>query len=111
MQSPFFFLPFCAACIGCVDPEEDFDAFATRAHAAPAAHDAGGDAGPCVVTPGGIDGQYLLAISVTLAPTKPILALTGATTPALDGGTGLVFDAQPLSATDRKTPVGQKTAF
>jgi hypothetical protein len=112
MRNPFVLLLFCTACIGCVDPEEDFDAFAARAHAAPpGAHDAGGDGGPCSVAPGGVEGQYLLAISVTLSPTKPILALTNVTTPMLDGGTGLTFDAQPLSAADRKTPVGQKTSF
>lgn len=53
----------------------------------------------------------MLAISVTLAPTKPILALADVTTPTLDGGTGFAFDAQPLSAADRVTPVGQKASF
>lgn len=96
-------------CVGCVDPGKDFGAFESRAKASkPSPHDAGGDVAECTVDPGTVNGQYLLALSVKLAPTKPILALADVTTPALDGGAGLLFEAQSLSATDRRTPVGQK---
>jgi hypothetical protein len=101
-----------AVCGGCVDPGGDFDAFVARARPPqPDAGDAGGDASVCTVNPGDVEGQYLFAISVTLAPTKPILALTDVTTPASGGGTAFAFDAQPLSAADRRTPVGQKVSL
>jgi hypothetical protein len=101
-----------AACGSCVDPGADFDAFVGRA--GPPRSDAGiagGDAAVCTVSPGDVEGQYLFAISVTLAPTKPILALADVTTPASGGGTGFAFDAQPLSAADRRTSVGQKVSL
>ena len=60
------------------------------------------------MAPSSVTGEYLLALSVTLKPTTPIVVLTDLSTPALGGGTGLLFDAQPLSAADRKTPVGPK---
>jgi hypothetical protein len=104
-------LAVCCACGGCVDPGTEFDAFVARARNSRRAVDAGGDASTCAVHPGDVEGQYLLAISVTLAPTKPILTLTDLTTPTLGAGTGLSFDAQPLSAADRRTPVGQKVAL
>lgn len=97
--------------VGCVDPGGEFDAFARRIAELPTPDagippDAGGDAGPCVVAPGMVEGDYLLALSVSIAPTKPILSLTHVTTPVFNGGTGLAFDAQPLAAADRKSPVG-----
>lgn len=97
-------------CSGCVDPEADFDSFAARAKRASPV-DAGGDAATCTVQPGDVAGQYLFAISVTLAPLKPIVALADLTTPPLDGGAGLALDVQPLSAADRQTPVGQKVSL
>jgi hypothetical protein len=98
--------------VACVDPGKDFAAFESRAKVSKPTLDAGGgaDAARCTVTSGAVTGRYLLALSVTLAPTKPILALTDVTTPALDGGAGLSLEAQPLSAADRRTPVGQKLA-
>jgi hypothetical protein len=90
----------------CVDPEASFEDFARRsAHSKPDG-DAGADGGPCTVVPGAVEGQYLLALSVTLAPTKPIVALASLSTPRLDGGTGLSLAVQPLRASDRTTPVG-----
>jgi hypothetical protein len=104
-----FALPLCVAC---VDPGGDFAAFASRATVSkPGPGDAGADAAKCTVGPSSVTGQYLLALSVTLAPTKPIVVLTDLSTPVFDGpggGTGVLFEAQPLSATDRLTPVGQK---
>lgn len=96
----------------CVDPGASFDAFVDRAAAVHRPEpDASADAAACEVHAGDIDGQYLLAISVTLAPTKPIAVLADVTTPLFDGGIGISFDAQPLSAADRKTPVGSKLAL
>src|SRR5206468_1735229 len=95
------------ACVACVDPGGNFSAFERRTHVVEPP-DASPDAPACVVKPGAVAGQYLLAISVTLAPGKPILALTDVTTPALGGGTGLSLDAQPLAAADRRTPVGDR---
>lgn len=100
-----YFLLCVLACGGCVDPGGAFDDFARRSRAP---DDGGvvGDGAVCTVSPGAVSGIYLLAISVKIAPTKPIVVLTGVQTPAFAGGTGVQFDAQPLSATDRKTPVG-----
>jgi hypothetical protein len=99
-------------CASCVDPGEKFAAFVTRlGEPKSSPGDAGSDAAECTVGPSSVTGQYLLALSVTLAPTKPIVALIGVSTPAsggLDGGAGLLLETQPLSATDRRTPVGQK---
>ena len=102
----------CCACGGCVDPGEDFDAFIGRTGSPRSdAGGASGDASVCTVKPGDVEAQYSFAISVTLARTKPILALADVTTPASGGGTGFAFDAQPLSAADRRTPVGQKVSL
>jgi hypothetical protein len=95
------------ASIACVDPGQKFSAFESRTHVVEPV-DASADALGCAVQPGAVAGQYLLAISVTLAPGRPILALTDVTTPALDEGTGLSLDAQPLAAADRLTPVGDR---
>jgi hypothetical protein len=107
-----FIVTVCCTCSGCVDPGADFDAFISRARAPQSdAGDAGGDASVCTLNPGDVEGQYLFAISVTLAPTKPILALADVTTPASGGATGFAFDAQALSAADGRTPVGQKVSL
>jgi len=101
---------------GCADPEAGFTAFSKRL--ARTLRDAGVpdagprvDAGPCTVTPGFVQGDYLLAISVSIAASKPIVLLDTVSTPPLNGGTGVSFDAQPLSYRDRKTPVGTKVAL
>jgi hypothetical protein len=96
----------------CVDPGGAFDSFAARAGDRPAPEGGVvGDAGPCTVAPGSVSGQYLLALSVTLAPRKPIVSLLTVTTPEFMGGTGIAFDAQPLSAANRKTPVGDPVSL
>jgi hypothetical protein len=92
---------------GCVDPAGELEAFQKRLAQKPTT-DAGADAGDapsCTILPGGVEGSYLLAISVSVAPTKPIVALTDLTTPAFRGGTGLALTVQPLAASDRTTPV------
>jgi hypothetical protein len=48
----------------------------------------------------------LLALSVTLAPKKPILVAVDLDTPEVDGSAAVTLHAQPLSAADRTTPVG-----
>ena len=94
--------------VGCVDPAADLEAFQKRLNDRPLV-DAGtpsGDAQSCVIQPGEVEGTFLLAISTSIAPTKPIVALADLTTPAFQDGTGLAFLVQPLSASDRTTPVG-----
>ena len=66
--------------------------------------DGSADARGCTVRPGSIDGDYVFALSVSIAPTKPILSLAHVTTPAFNGGTGVTFTAQPLSAADHADP-------
>lgn len=94
---------------GCVDTEGKFNDFARRLGTKEGG--IGGDASTCTVAPNSVHGQYLLAISVVIAPTKPIVTLTDLTTPAMSGGTGLALSAQPLLASDRKTPVGAKISL
>lgn len=101
-------LLFCCASVlsaGCVDPGGKFKDFERRLGTT---HGDGGgaDAATCTVSPGSVQGQYLLAISVSIARTKPIVALTDLTTPPAGSGAGLSMTAQPLSAADRLTPVG-----
>ena len=95
-----------ACTAGCVDPASDLDAFQKRLASRPPT-----DGGPeqdgagCNIAPGDLEGRYELAISVSIAPTKPLLALADVTTPALGTGTGLAMQLQPLLASDRQTPV------
>ena len=95
------------ACVRCVDPEERFSDFVARTPVVDTP-DAAGDAPHCIVQPDTVTGQYLLAISVTLAPTTPILALADVTTSSADGSPTFSLDAQPLAAADRHTPVGDR---
>jgi hypothetical protein len=53
----------------------------------------------------------LLALSVTLAPKKPIVVRVELDTPEVDGAAALTLHAQPLSAADRTTPVGSAVDF
>lgn len=94
--------------VGCVDPHGDLNAFQKRLAGRPvtdAGLEAGRDASGCAIPPGGIEGEYLLAISVSIDPKQPIVSLANVTTPPLDGGTGVSFTVQALSAGDRTTPV------
>lgn len=96
--------------VGCVDPGANFDAFVERA-GGPKEGGPISDGMTCAFSPGSVTGEYVLAISVTLAPTKPILSLADITSSAVDGGDDIAFSAQPLSASDRKTPVGASVAL
>lgn len=100
-----------ALAVACVDPGGEFDAFVSRAPSRPVPGDAGGDAATCTVLPGSVNGSYLLALSVTLAPKKPIAVRVDLDTPESNGGTGLTLHAQPLRAADRSTPVGPPLDF
>jgi hypothetical protein len=99
------------ATASCVDPGGEFDAFVSRIPSRPGPSDAGGDAPTCTVTPGSITGPYLLALSVTVAPKKPIVVRADLDTPEVDGAAALTLHAQPLSAADRTTPVGPAVDF
>jgi hypothetical protein len=106
MRERAFLLVAVLATPACVDPGGDFHDFVKRL-GPPKAVDAGPDATrSCVVAPGSISGDYLFTLSAAIARTKPLVFLTTLSTPPLNGGTGLTFSAQPLSAADRTTPVG-----
>jgi hypothetical protein len=92
---------------GCPDPAAEFDDFETRWRAANP--DAGGgvvDSGPCPAPdPSALGGRYIFALSAVIERTKPILFLADVS----GGPEGLTFALQPLSAADRRTPVGPPT--
>ncbi|HVW28046.1 MAG TPA: hypothetical protein VHC69_21935 [Polyangiaceae bacterium] len=94
---------------GCVNPDADLQAFQRRLtqHAAADAGDGAVDGGVCSIRPDEITGPYLLAISASIAPGTPILALLDVSTPATQDGAALAFVAQPLAASDRRTKVGE----
>lgn len=95
------------AALGCVDPEERYDAFLERS-----AEQRNRDAGHVVVPPSDrfdFSGNYLLALAVTLAPGQPILFSCEATV-AQDLET-LALAFQPLSIDDDampRVPVGER---
>jgi hypothetical protein len=92
---------------GCPDPAGKFDDFVERWTAANPGVDGGDlDAGPCTPPdPAALDGQYVLALSAVIAPETPILFLTQVT--GISDPPGVELELQPLSAADRRTPVGQ----
>jgi hypothetical protein len=99
---------------GCVDPEGDLRAFQKRLAQRPtldAGSDSGRDASACAIAPGEVAGEYLFAISASIAPKQPIVALASVSTVPLDGGTGIAFTIQPLAASDRTTPVDSPRSF
>lgn len=64
------------------------------------------DVGSCPPPPpGAIEATYLLALSVSVRPELPILALVDVTTPPFMDGTGIALELQALAAADRATPV------
>jgi hypothetical protein len=99
---------------GCVDPTGDLNAFQKRLARRPmadAGRDSGRDASGCAIAPGDVSGEYLFAISASIAPKQPIVALANVSTVSLDGGTGIAFTIQPLAASDRTTPVDSPLAL
>jgi hypothetical protein len=100
--------------VGCVDPTSDLKAFQRRVAEKPmrdAGEDSGRDASGCSIAPGDIMGEYLFAISVSIAPKQPIVALANVTTVPFQGGTGIAFTIQPLAANDRTTPVDSPSSL
>jgi hypothetical protein len=54
-----------------------------------------------------IEGQFIFALSTELGASTPLMFLTDITT----GEDGLTFAVTPLSAEDRKTPVGDEVVL
>lgn len=98
------------AVAGCVDPGAKLDAFHARELAA-LERDAGSDSsddetGTGLPTPEQIEGDYLYIVSTVLSPRKPIISYLQVKAVQKGGGLELTMRDRPLSAYDRKTPVG-----
>ncbi len=93
------------AALGCSDPEGRYDEFVERADFAGAAPlPEGGCPTPEADE---VDGQFLLALSTTVSPKKPVLLLLDVTAEQLSAGKVKVsIGGTALNAADRKTPVG-----
>jgi hypothetical protein len=91
---------------GCPDTGGKFDDFVERWRIANPGFDGSVDAGECApLDPPELDGQYVFALSAVIARETPILFLTqvaGQSSPP-----SIQLEFQPLSAADRRTPVGQ----
>ncbi|HSO00070.1 MAG TPA: hypothetical protein VLS89_17375 [Candidatus Nanopelagicales bacterium] len=100
-----------AALTGCADPEDELNDFVERRdQISTTGTTTTTDTGGCTVpAAGAIDGDYLLALSATLNPAKPILFLAQVTTSAMGDGLGFSMNLQALTAADRSTPVGAAT--
>lgn len=97
-----------ATSLGCADPEGDYEAFNERAAKVAGLEQPAGDCETPLPAPGEADGDFLMALSAKINPTKPIMFIARLTTAASATGEGLdlSMNIQPLSAADRKTPVG-----
>ena len=98
------------AAAGCPDTQGEFDDFVERWQRANPGFDGGGvpDGGDCApLDPTTLDGQWVFALSAVIQRETPIVFLTQVTGQAAPPGVTLEF--QPLSAADRRTPVGQPT--
>src|SRR5258706_1151263 len=99
-------IPLLCLLAGCPNPSGEFDEFAKRQNALDLAVQ-------MPDMPGGgmfanIKGTFLLAVSTSLAPTKPLqLLMENRVMLNGDGSASLDFDVQPLSAMTRM-PVGTK---
>jgi hypothetical protein len=111
------FVGLLGSCVGCVDPEGDYEEFQTREKnttpvkgegCSPPTSDGGTDAGvtcESAVTPNAVEGQWLFALAATLGPTKPILFFADVTaTSASGGGVEWTWTITPLDAKAR-TPL------
>jgi len=96
------------ALLGCPDPGGEFDAYTRRA----GTRDAGAESVSCeevdgeLPEPEQLSGQFLLSVSTTLGPDQPFLYLLDVSTERTGSSYEITMSAQPLSASDRKTPVG-----
>jgi hypothetical protein len=94
------------AATGCPDTGGKFDDFVERWRIANPGFDGSVDGGECApLDPPELDGEYVFALSAVIQRETPILFLTDVTGQANPPSIQLVF--QPLSAADRRTPVGQ----
>lgn len=98
------------ACFGCVDPEGQYDEFQDRDKKTtlPQGTGCGVDpSAPCdPVTVGALDGQWLFALSATLAPTKPILFFADVTSADAGGQVEWQWTLTPLDAKTREPVPG-----
>lgn len=99
-------IAFPAASLGCADPEGDYEAFNERAAKVGGLSQPAGDCETPLPAPGEPDGDFLMALSAKINPAKPIMFFTRLTTAAMGDGLDVTMNIQPLSAADRKTPVG-----
>jgi hypothetical protein len=95
---------------GCADPDAAFDDFTQRyleIHPPiPVVPGCGHEA--CTPpTIGANDGDFLMALSAKINPTKPVILLATVTTTASGSGLGVSLKLQPLKADDRRTPTGE----
>ena len=117
LQSPRYW--FATAVIGaglslvaCADPDGAFEDFNKRYAEIPLATSSsgtggGGGAPACEVPVAGeVDGDYIFALSAKIAKKKPVLFLTTLTTADDNGTLTMSLHMQALTATDRKTPIG-----
>jgi hypothetical protein len=94
------------AASGCPDTSGKFDDFVERWRIANPGFDGSVDAGECApLDPPELDGQYVFALSAVIARETPILFLAQVTGQSNPPSVQLAL--QPLSAADRRTPVGQ----
>lgn len=92
--------------VGCADPQADYEAFNERVAKVDGLEQPAGDCATPLPAPGEPDGDFLMALSAKLNPTKPIMFIAKVTTTAMGDGLDLSMSIQPLSAADRETPVG-----
>lgn len=99
----------------CADPEARFNEFVEREESARMDEAPGApapDGGTFVLpTPAQSAGNFLLAISTRLGPTKPVVSLLEVEAEDVDGRLELRLRYRPLAASDRKTPVGEVNAW
>jgi len=97
---------------GCPNTQGEFDSFNERyAEAYPPVEAASCDGGGMVPMPGEADGTYFEALAASLNTAKPFVLLTTVTTTATgETGMEISMEIQPLSAADRRTPVGDAVA-
>lgn len=95
-------------CVGCVDPEGDYDEFQDRDKKTTPVKGEGcgaSDGGACAPTSASaVQGQWLFALAATLGPTKPILFFADVVATDVSGGVEWTWTITPLDAKTR-TPL------
>jgi len=97
-----------AALLGCPDTEGEYQAFQERYNAIHPSSSSG-TGGGCAAIPaaGEADGHFLFALAAVLYPPTPLLFETELVTTDGPNGLELTMNDQPLSGSDRVTPVGE----